>query len=72
MTHKTAAFRFYDELNDFLPKAKRKRSFLYAFRGTPTVKEVIEALGVPHPEVDVVLINGNSEDLSIDWMTATA
>ncbi len=60
MTHKTAAFRFYDELNDFLPKAKRKRSFLYAFRGTPTVKEVIEALGVPHPEVDVVLINGNS------------
>ena len=60
MPHKTAEFRFYEALNDFLPKAKRKCWFLYAFRGSPTVKEVIEALGVPHPEVDVVLVNGNS------------
>jgi uncharacterized protein with PIN domain/sulfur carrier protein ThiS len=60
MTHKTATFRFYDELNDFLPPAQRECAFLYTLRGTPTVKEVIEAIGVPHPEVDVVLVNGNS------------
>ena len=60
MKYNTAEFRFYEALNDFLPKAKRTCAFLYAFRGTPTVKEVVEALGVPHPEVDVVLVNGHS------------
>jgi hypothetical protein len=47
MKDNTAEFRFYDELNDFLPKANRECSFLYAFRGMPTVKAVIEAIGVP-------------------------
>lgn len=60
MKHKAAEFRFYEELNDFLPVEKRKRSFVYQFRGRPTVKEAIEAIGVPHAEVDVVLLNGNS------------
>jgi len=31
-------FRFYEELNDFLPLAKRKKLFSFAFRGTPSVK----------------------------------
>jgi len=55
-----AEFRFYEELNDFLPPARRKRDFIYAFQGRPAVKDAIEALGVPHPEVDLILVNGES------------
>jgi uncharacterized protein with PIN domain len=53
-------FRFYEELNDFLPSARRKRAFAYSFRGTPAVKDAIEALGVPHTEVDLILVDGAS------------
>jgi uncharacterized protein with PIN domain len=59
-----AEFRFYEELNDFLPAERRKRAFDYAFNGTPAVKDAIEAIGVPHPEVDLVLIDGESVDFA--------
>ncbi len=52
--------RFYAELNDFLPEYKRKCAFIHAFTGTPSVKDTIEALGVPHTEVDVILVDGRS------------
>jgi uncharacterized protein with PIN domain/sulfur carrier protein ThiS len=58
-TH-TATIRMYAELNDFLPPARRKRAFPYEFHGHPAVKDAIEALGVPHPAVDLVLVNGTS------------
>lgn len=51
-------FRFYEELGDFLSPERRKRSFLHAFDGTPAVKDRIEALGVPHTEVDLILVDG--------------
>lgn len=57
---KTAFFRFYEELNDFLPEKNRKKSLLYRFSGSPAVKDAIEAIGVPHIEVDLILINGKS------------
>ncbi len=53
-----ATFRFYEELNDFLPAERRKRDFVHAFDGTPSVKDQIEAQGVPHTEVDLILIDG--------------
>jgi uncharacterized protein with PIN domain len=53
-------FRFYQELNDFLATARRGCAFLYRFRGTPAVKDAIEAIGVPHTEVDLVLADGVS------------
>lgn len=55
-----AEFRFYEELNHFLPPDRRKRSFVHAFDGTPAVKDPIEALGVPHTEVDLILVDGVS------------
>lgn len=55
-----ATFRFYEELNDFLPRLHRKRDFGYRFPLEFTVKHVIEALGVPHTEVEVVLVDGES------------
>jgi uncharacterized protein with PIN domain len=57
---KEAYFRFYEELNDFLPVNRKKVSFPYSFRGTPSVKDTIEAIGIPHVEVDLILVNGIS------------
>jgi uncharacterized protein with PIN domain len=59
-----AYFRFYEELNDFLPPEKRKRLFLYSFNGNPSVKDAVEALGIPHVEVDLILVNSLSVDFS--------
>ncbi|HNW57709.1 MAG TPA: Mut7-C RNAse domain-containing protein [Bacteroidales bacterium] len=58
-----AYFRFYEELNDFLPAEKRKKLLPYTFRGNPSVKDAIEAMRVPHVEVDLILVN----DLSVDF-----
>jgi uncharacterized protein with PIN domain len=61
---KEATFRFYEELNDFLPQTRRKASFSYRFSGSPSIKDAIEAVGVPHTEVDLILVNGISVDFS--------
>lgn len=55
-----STFRFYEELNDFLPRERRKVAFEFAFNGTPSVKDCVEALGVPHPEVDLILVDDES------------
>jgi uncharacterized protein with PIN domain/sulfur carrier protein ThiS len=60
----TAEFRFYEELNDFLPARWRRRSFRYVCAENATLKHAIEALGVPHTEVELILVNGNSVELS--------
>ena len=54
--------RFYAELNDFLPVHRHQRTFTYEFCGTPSVKDTIEAIGVPHTEIDVILVDGRSVD----------
>jgi len=56
----TATFRFYEELNDFLAPERRRRSFSCLCARAATVKHMIEALGVPHTEVELVLVNGDS------------
>ena len=59
-----AELRFYAELNDFLPPEKRHRDFACQFWVGGSVKDLIEAEGVPHTEVDLVLVNGESVDFS--------
>lgn len=54
--------RFYEELNDFLPRGLRKRPFEQHFKPTQTIKHLIESLGVPHTEVEIILVNGVSVD----------
>jgi hypothetical protein len=55
-----AAFRFYGDLNDFLPRHRRQRSFRSSVQEHSSVKDTLEAIGVPHPEIGLVLINGTS------------
>jgi len=37
---------------------------VYVFQVGGAVKDMIEALGVPHPEIDLILVNGASADFS--------
>lgn len=56
----TVTFRFYEELNDFLARPLRRREFDHACMRGASVKHAIEALGVPHTEVELILVNGES------------
>ncbi len=60
MNKNTVSIRFYEELNDFLPHNKKKETIRFDFNGNPAVKDVIESLGIPHTEVDLILVNENS------------
>ncbi|HHJ15689.1 MAG TPA: twitching motility protein PilT [Gammaproteobacteria bacterium] len=60
----TAKFRFYEELNDFLPPDRRKVEFSHHFERRTSIKDMIESFGVPHPEIDLILVNGRSVDFS--------
>jgi len=60
----TANFRFLAELNDFLPPSKRRVYFTHDFKERASIKDMIESLGVPHPEVDLIVVNGESVDFS--------
>jgi uncharacterized protein with PIN domain len=58
------SFRFYAQLNDFLPGQWRRGRFKYRLHGPASVKDVIEAIGVPHPEVDLITVNGDLADFT--------
>lgn len=60
----SAEFRFYEELNDFLPAERRKVSFRHSFHGTPSIKDTVQAIGVPHSAIDLILVDGRSVDFS--------
>ncbi len=55
---------FVGELNDFLPEARRGLEIKYEFDGHPSIKDAIEAIGVPHPEIDIIVANGVSVDFN--------
>jgi uncharacterized protein with PIN domain len=57
---KKVTLRFYEELNDFLPEEKKKNRFPHNYIDRVSVKDVIESLGVPHTEIDLILVNGKS------------
>ena len=57
MTRQIATFRFFGALNDFLRPTRKEVWISYTFDGSPAVKDAIEAMGVPHPEVQEIRIN---------------
>jgi uncharacterized protein with PIN domain len=60
INYKNVTLRFYEELNDFLPKNKKKVRFEQKYIDQRSVKDLIESLGVPHSEVDLILVDGKS------------
>ncbi len=58
-----ATLRFYEELNDYLARANRRREIAVEFEPPCPVRHLIERFGVPHTEIELVLIDGTSADL---------
>ena len=54
--------RFYQELGDFLAPDLRGREFELAVNEGTTTKALVEHCGVPHGEVDLLLVDGESVD----------
>ncbi len=61
---KTVHLRFYEELNDFLPLDKRKIRFSHSFKNHPSIKDMVESLGIPHTQVDFILSNNTAVDFN--------
>jgi uncharacterized protein with PIN domain len=55
-------FRFYEELNDYLPQHQKKVDIEAEFIGKRCIKGTIEDFGVPPEAVDLILVNGNPVD----------
>ncbi|HET6558840.1 MAG TPA: Mut7-C RNAse domain-containing protein [Prolixibacteraceae bacterium] len=62
------AFRFYEELNDYLPENMRKVWIESAVNKGCTVGEKIHAYGLPLDEVDLVLVNQQSRGFDYPLM----
>jgi len=56
--------RFYEELNDYLPHEQRKREFTVRLEGPLSVARMLERVGVPASEVELILVNGVSTGFS--------
>jgi hypothetical protein len=52
--------RFYAELGDLLASERRGQEFGHVCAAGDSVKDLVEGLGVPHTEVDLILVNGRS------------
>ncbi len=59
-------FRVYGPLNDFLAQARRQAPFTIHFAGRRSVKDAIESVGVPHPEIQLIVVNGEPASLDLN------
>ncbi len=57
-------FRFHGDLNDFLPRDRRDHLLSVPYAGRTSIKDAIEARGVPHPEVALIVVNGAPVDFA--------
>jgi uncharacterized protein with PIN domain/sulfur carrier protein ThiS len=64
----TTTIRFYEELNDFLPTSLAKTTLRKRLLLPTSVKDLIESYGIPHTEVDLILVNG--EAVAFDYKIA--
>ena len=59
-----ASFHFHGNLTDFIRIPGKVSLIDYSFAGHPSVKDAIEAIGVPHPEIKMVSANGHNISIS--------
>ena len=60
----TTFVRLYGELNVFLPPSRRQATLVCKLVSAATVKDLVEALGVPHTEIDHLVVNGRAVDFA--------
>lgn len=59
-----AFVRCHAELNIFLPRGQRDTTIAVPCAGHESVKNLVESLGVPHPEIAALLVNDAPVDFS--------
>lgn len=59
--------KFLDELNDFLPDRFKGVTVFHEFKGNPSIKHIIESVGIPHTEVGNIIVN----DCEVDFTYLT-
>lgn len=64
----SVTLRMYGSLNDFLPAGRRHVAFQQTEPQRTSVKDLLEAAGVPHTEIDLIL--ANDERVGFDVMVA--
>ena len=55
-----AYFRFHDELSFFLPRRLQQTTIAHSFDWRGSIKDMIESLGVPHSEIELIVVNDQS------------
>jgi hypothetical protein len=65
---KSIEVRVYGNLNDFIRPQLRHVGFTHGYAGNPTVKDLIESVGIPHVEVCLIVVNG--EAVAFDYHPA--
>src|SRR5215216_2588880 len=57
-------FHFHAELNDFLAPVRRGAAVIYRFGGRVSIKDAIESLGVPHTEIEAIVVGSTAVDFA--------
>ena len=57
----TAYFLFHGRLRDFFRRNRGERKLAVDFQGQQSIKHLAESLGVPHPEIGRIQVNGQDE-----------
>jgi uncharacterized protein len=58
----------HGDLDFFLPRTRR-RIIVHSLREKTSIKDVIESCGVPHPEVDLIVVDGEAVDFGYSVMS---
>jgi len=58
----SAFVRVYGQLNDFLPRRWQQEDLVCPLHGPASVKDFLEGLGIPHPEIQLIVVNGQFVD----------
>src|SRR4051812_30635770 len=56
--------RCFGGLKDFLPARQQGRHFSHSIKGYPSVKDTLEAIGVPHTAIGAIVVNGRKKNFS--------
>ena len=56
----TATFNIHGNLNFFLHRRHKNKPIIHTWGWKASIKDMIESLGVPHPEIDLLIVNGMS------------
>ncbi len=57
---KRATFTFHGALNFFLPRHLKHQTITQEFTWRASIKDMIESIAPPHPEVELILVNGEA------------